>query len=477
MIFFTQLYSSLMLYGVTDVDAWFEVELNLAVSEEIDIDIQVNISSSHEETIDEEIKIQTSETIDVDHQAGIWGSYGVDVDHQVKNTRPVANVASFLVYEVEEEEIHDYTDDIGAIGLIRRYLDKSFGICQVSDVSVVCENEDQKHTFLSPEWDFESTSKYIWTWAKIICGWGAQLDQNVQAQFQGLVETLELTEGRECNFVLVDVLRELLDGRLAEPVTFNQDLVDSTSLESLNPIHIVRYLIEDILGIQVLDFDTKTLVDACDGESFDEAYLECSGTTVNDTTWSADSGIIEMIQDALKLVQGWIYTGGNGRIKTQIFPSIEPPEDAKHFIGSETRDNRKVMKLRLHPTRRNVRNYITWTYGQGGLEFGPTQSVESIAKYGYRPLELSTKWEVDVGLLMYISSALIFRYKEPPNMITFTTSNLYGTGDGLDAELGEIIKITDDGVGIDGLYFRITEKSDDLLGRKTQIVAEEYRAY
>lgn len=472
--------------GAATIDAGFDLSADAFWPFSLDYDSDVR-AAPWDIGADEFVIIFVEYTVDIDHQAMIYEGYSTDIDHQVMifesdtldidhQVKIIISIVSpgFLVYETEDLEIHDYTNRIENIGIIRRYLDKEFGITQVGNVDVMCENSDKAHTYLHPNGDFYPTSKYIWTWARITCGWGVGLDQNVQHQFQGLVETLELTEARSCNFVIVDVIKELLDGKLATSLTFNQNLVDTTPLESLNPIHIVEYLINEVLGVEVFDFDTESFVAGCDPDSFDDAYADCSTVVVNDTTWPAESSIIEMIQDALKLVQGWIYTGGNGRIKAKVFTNPAPTGLEKHFIGSETDSDRKIMNLRLHPSRRDVINWIKWTYGQAGNPFGPFMDPTSIAQYGYRPLELSTGWEVDTAVLTQVANELTSRYVQPPDMITFTTSNLYGSGDGLDAELGEVIKVTDDGVGIDGLYFRIVEKRDDLLGRKTEIVAEEY---
>jgi hypothetical protein len=462
------------IYSVDEVDIDHQVQIYSV--DEVDIDHQVQIYEADEVDIDHHVEIYSSDTTDIDHQVNIFTTPdSVDIDHQVKIILVIPS-PMFLIYEADESEIHDYTNRVESIGVIRRYLGKSFGITQVSNVDVVCENSDKVHTYLHPDGDFYPTSKYIWTWAKITCGWGVDLDQNVQAQFQGLVETLELTEARSCNFVIVDILKEIIDGKLATAITFDQNLVDTTPLESLNPIHIVEYLINEVLGAEVFDFSTETFVAACDPNSFDAAYTACSTYVVNDTTWPAESSIIQMIQDALKLVQGWIYTNGNGRIKAKVYPSVLPTGLEKHFIGSETRDDRKIMNFRLHPSRRDVINYVKWTYGQANNEYGPTLGVASIAQYGYRPLELSTGWEVDTSVLLNISGQLLFRYQQPPDVITFGTSNLYGSGDGLDAELGEVIKVTDDGIGIEDRYFFIIEKRDDLLGRQSELVAEEYAA-
>ncbi len=181
-----------------------------------------------------------------------------------------------------------------------------------------------------------------------------------------------------------------------------------------------------------------------------------------------------MIQDALKLVQGWMYTDGEGRINVGVYTSGAIPGDATEFIGSETDSDRKVMNLRLHPSRRDVVNYIVWTYGQSETELAAITDATSIANYGYRPLELSTGWETGTGQLTSIGNQLLVRYADPPDMVTFTCSNLYGSGLGLNAELGELIKVTDDSCGLDEDGFRIIEKRDDLLGRKTEIVAEQH---
>ena len=471
----TRLFAS----GVVELPSWHDsLYAEGDVVNRFDIDHQVQIYSVPDETdIDHQVNIYENDEVDIDHQVNIYSVPDeTDIDHQVKIVKPIPTTTSFLVYEPDEPMAYDYADGIETIGIIRRYLDKSFGILQVADVSVVCDNSKKTHTYLHPDGDFYLSSKYIWVWARITCGWGVDLDQNVQPQFQGLIATIELTEERKCNFIIVDVIKELLDGKLAVQTIFDQNLVDITSLKSLNPIHIVEYLINAVLGIQVYDFDTDTFVPACDPTSFDTAYAACSAYTVNDTTWPADSSIITMIQDALKLVQGWIYTKGNGRIKAKVYPSVLPTGLEKHFIGSETRDDRKIMNFRLHPSRRDVINYIKWTYGQANNKYGPTLGVASIAQYGYRPLELSTGWEVDTSVLLNISAQLLFRYQQPPDVITFGTSNLYGSGDGLDAELGEVIKVTDDGIGIENRYFFIIEKRDDLLGRKSELVAEEYAA-
>lgn len=439
----------------------------------VDIDHEAMISrTSDSEDIDHEAMIYEEYSVDIDHEMMIVGEYSIDIDHEVYIARPVP-VPFFVVRELGVET-HDYTDRIETVGIIRRYLDKSFGITQVGNISVVCENSDKKHTYLHPSGDFYPSSQYIWTWARITCGWGVELDQDSQAQFQGLIETLELTERRVCNFVIVDVIKELLDGKTANAITFDAALVASTPLESLNPIHIVEYLINEVLDVEVFDFETETFVDGADADSFDDAYSDCSAVVVNDTTWPAGSSIIEMIQGALRLVEGWIWTGGNGRIKAKVYTDDAPVGNEKYFIGSETDSSRKIMNLRLHPSRRNVVNYVQWTYGQAGNSHGPTFLPTSIAKYGYRPLELSTGWEIDTSVLSDVSNSLMTRYGEPPDMITFSTSNLYGSGDGLNAEIGEVIKVTDDGIGISNDYFRVIEKRDDLLGRKSEIVAEEY---
>lgn len=397
--------------------------------------------------------------------------YSVDLDHQLKIKYPVP-AATFQVRKPGIATLN-YTARVEGISTITRKIEKSFGVSQVSGCSVLCQNSDEKHSYLTTTGDYYPDHRFIWVWARIKSGWGVELDQDLQIQFQGKVETLELTEGRKANFKLADVLRELLDEKTSSAITFNDALVASSALESLNPIHIIKYLIEDVLNMTVFNMDTEVSEDACDVDSFAAAFNNCAEIEVNTTTWPANSSVIEMIQGVLRLVGGWSWIGRDGKFRAKVYSPFDIPSSPKEFIGDETSEERNMMNMRLAPSRRDIVNYVTITYGQAGTELSPVSDTPSIARYGQHPLDLNTKWEVNTADLETIAERVIARYSEPINTIAFDASNLT-EGTGLNVEIGEIFIIsTDTAVGITNRYFMVITKWDDLFNRSSRIEAHD----
>jgi len=410
---------------------------------------------------------------DLDHQVVIYENYIMDVDHQVKIKYPVP-APTFQVRKPGIETLN-YTPRVMGVGTISRKLEHEYGVSQSSTCTILVHNSDGKLSYLSTDGDYYGGHRYLWVWARVKCGWGKELDEDVQSQYQGKVEELILMEARSCTLKLTDVLRELLDDKIASAITFNSALVASTNLQSLNPIHIAEYLITDVLGLTVFNIDTEINEDPCDEDSFDEAYLNCADVVVNTTVWEANSSVIEMIQGALKLVGGWLYTGRDGKFYAKVYSPFDIPDSPKEFIGDETDDNRNIMRMKLNPSRRTIINSVLWTYGQSNTKYGPINdgsTPSSYARYGRQQLSLVTKWEIETSILDTIAERIMARYHEPVNRITFQSSNL-SEGTGLNLELGEVFKVSDTAVGITDKYFLCYEKQENLLDRWTQIVAED----
>lgn len=447
----------------------FSIDTILQQQFEFSFTIDTHLSRLNTFTVDTLLVEEYS--IDLDQQIVIYDNLSVDLDQQLKIKYPVPS-ATFQVRKPGVETLN-YTARIEGISTITRKIEKSFGVSQVSGCSVLCQNSDGKHSYLATTGDYYPDHRFIWVWARIKSGWGVELDQDLQIQFQGKVETLELTEGRKANFKLADVLRELLDEKTSSAITFNDALVASSALESLNPIHISKYLIEDVLNMTVFNMDTEVSEDACDVDSFDTAFENCAEIEVNATIWPANSSVIEMIQDALRLVGGWIWIGRDGKFRAKVYSPFDIPSSPKEFIGDETSEERNVINMRLAPSRRDVVNYVTITYGQAGTELSPVSDIPSIARYGQHPLDLNTKWEVNTADLETIADRIIARYSEPINVIAFDASNLT-EGTGLNVEIGEIFVIsTDTAVGITNRYFMVVTKLDDLLNRSSRIGAHD----
>lgn len=410
---------------------------------------------------------------DIDHELDIFTKGQFDIDHELEIVRVAGPTGVFRLRRPGIDTL-DYTRYVLRIAPITRKFEKSFdfGVSQSSRASVQITNVDEQSSYLSSAGDNFPNTRFIWVYASIRSGWGVKLTTNEEFKFVGKVESLDLAQDRTANYVLIDPLREVIDSKTATAITFDSTLVSTTDLQSLNPIRIIQYLLDDVLTVKIWDFDLGSEVSAVNITSFDTAVDASADIAVNSTTWPAESSIIEMIQGCLKIAGGFLFVNGSGKLTAKVYSPFDLPSTPSTFEGDETKSDRKITNLKLSPTRRLIVNKITWTHGQAETELAPIEDLTSQAKYKESPLELKTGWEVDTAVLQSIADRTLSRFSEPPNRITFSTPNL-DSGIGFLSKLGDVIKVSDLAAGIANRNYQVIEKTDDILNRRSDIVADD----
>jgi hypothetical protein len=173
----------------------------------------------------------------------------------------------------------------------------------------------------------------------------------------------------------------------------------------------------------------------------------------------------DFLQSILLIFLGALYTNGDGRIKIQSFQPV--------YLGGarEYADDKKIMKLGYNRAVSEIINNVTVHYkGKDSWEFSDqdvdydavysAQDANSIVRYkSVYPFEESLKWFTPSGVhAQDFANRLIVKYKDPPLVIDFETG-----ADGIIAQIGDRIEVTDDKYGFDRLNCEvsaITKKFD-----------------
>jgi len=386
-----------------------------------------------------------------------------DIDVQIKYGRTVpARQIGILVdataYALDSDEIE--------IGTINQYLEKDYGVSRIGNVRVYLTNTGDRYSEDNPA-SLIADKDFLWTWIRIRCGWGPDLETDIATQFQGKLYELITTDQYVCVLSVYDPVKDLMDWEITADITFNAALVAGTALLSLNPLHIIKYLIEEVYvkngtyGLKWYNFDTSTYGDIIDTTSFDLAYSATIHTLVSDTLWEKGSNLLEMIQDLLKIVGGYMFTAPNGKLKFYV-PSPERSFGTVNaYTGNIDSDPRQLYTSSVVISYEDIFNEVIWEVGPTSRVVGPFSASYSIGRFGKKTKELKTRWEIADASLELLSDRLLARFSEPYQKLNGELSYIEA-GTALTEELGNVVSLTDRAHFIISKYFEIVKIGKNL---------------
>jgi len=353
-----------------------------------------------------------------------------------------------------------------SLSRIRLALQKDHGVSMVGNATITLSNITARFSESDASSIFYG-EQIIKDWLRVRSGWGADYSTDIQTQYQGSIKRLETTEDRNARIVAYDAIKKLIDYEFDADVT-----VSSSEVASMNPAAIVEYLIKDVAGIQFFDMDSLANEDLLDATDLAIARDRCSLFTISSTTISTGARLINVLQDMMKIVHGYMYGGQDGKLHLFVYDPTGVPASPKAFTGDETASPRQVLKSMKWFDEDDIINQVIWIYGSSSTEMSPISDTASIAKYGIKPKEFRTMWNVSEADLIATTDKIFARFAEPPRYYQ-TRVSWVEDGEAMKCELGEVIKITDPGIHEISRYMMIVETEKELDNQTSTFTCED----
>jgi len=382
----------------------------------------------------------------------------------------LGDIPSFII-EVYVPDVRKYElgPDHTHLGPIRLQFERKHGVSEIGNLQLQLRNDHHRYSDAFANSIFYNR-QVIKDWIRVKCGWGVDWSNDLAVQFQGRMKLLATNEKRQAEIIAYDALEDLLDASVDETAASGLT-INAILVPGMNPIDIVEYLIDTHFGIQWFSMDSLTLGDLLDTTSKDAAKQACVHTIINSTTWPNGTRLIEMLQDLMKIVNGYMYGGKDGKLYIYIFAPENLPAAPLTFTGDENVEGHEILRSRKRKDLGEIFNKVEWSYGQSGTKHVSPSDAASIAKYGEKTLSLSTKWECDTTDLDIAASRILAKYAEPPDIYEIRISWLID-GEGLTINLGDVIQITDDAHQISEQYVQVNSMQAMLQDQYTDFIAE-----
>jgi len=371
------------------------------------------------------------------------------------------------IYIRHISETRNYWEYNKEIGVISAYAEKEYGTARISQFTIELNNTDDTFNFLDNTNIFYS--RVLKLPIKVVAGRGEKYESDVQSRFQGVISRIQFEEDRTCRLTLQDNLIDLMDAELEDSYTLNENYVDSSALDSLHPIDIIRWLIDDVAGIEFWDFEYECWRSICDSISFETAKSHCPLFEIEETTLESGDNIMDLIQELLKIIGGFLWVGRDGMIKIQVRRPADPIATIIELKGNETNYDGEIISISVRQDLGSIYNWVKWTYGDNDTEYSPADNsnlkdTTSISIYGQKSFEINTKFNIAEIILESASSHFLANYSSPYTEIELTVSMIKNSK-ALDLNIGDLVKITDD-IGVNGEYFLVARQDDDILNQK-----------
>lgn len=375
-----------------------------------------------------------------------------DTDVEVYIT---GEVPSFIIeVYIPDDRKYSIAADVTAISDISRQLDKKQGVVKIGDVTLQLKNDNNQYSRTSATSIFYN-KQVVKDWVRIKSGWGVDWGNDIETQFQGRIKLLEQNNQWRARMVVYDALQDLKDASLTVATT-----IGDTEVPGQNPIDILEYLIVTVFGLTWWNMDTLASDALLDPTSLATAKVATEGIKIGETTWPIGAKCLDMAADLMKMCNGYIYSGKDGRLNVYVYAPSMDADSARSeysFVGDVTVKEPEILISKLDQNLDTVINQVNWKYGQNSTEYACAKEETSDGRNGPKTLELTTGWDLypvtqyprDTSILDAVAGRIYSRFSEPVDTYELSLSWLRN-GDALEMDLTDIVALTDPALnGID----------------------------
>lgn len=275
--------------------------------------------------------------------------------------------------------------------------------------------------------------------------------------------------------VIWTVPAEGWDGTYATGDTFEFYTTQARNVHNLTPIILIQSLVEDIVGVQVYDvingaYYSDPFWDAVAWGLATAATFESINSGQDNTYtlrghWPAGTRVMRMIQDALKLVNGSIYSTPTGQLGIWLLrPSTGATVDLNGRVGDGYIE---ILGAAISDTLDYTVNSVRFEYLNGVGEdayYATEDSDPSINET--RSATISSGWRVRGEVAQSGANIFLNRFKDARREYTVNT-----TLAGVLADVALGISVNEPDLGLTAETTDVTEINMDLLGHTAQIKA------
>lgn len=398
------------------------------------------------------------------YDIGDFSSSETDVEVFIASLVPSAGIEIYIPgdakYECDADEI--------TLSKINIQMQKDHGVSRIGNMTINLSNLDGRYSESNPASIFYNQQR-IKNPIRIKSGWGSAFDTDIETHFQGMLKQLSEDENRSARFTAYDTMKKLFD------FTFETEtVINSSNNPGMNPASIVEYLINEIADIRLFDMDYLYDVDLLDAGDLATAIKATETYTILPTAIKKNTKLINALQDLMKIVQGYLYCGKDGKLHIYIYEPFVIPASVRSFTGSEDASPKQIIKMKKYSDEDQIINVLNWTYNTAagtGIELTVTNEA-SVQKYGEKTLDLSVLWDVSEDELTATAERTFARYSEPPRMYEPHISWL-DDGEAMKINLGDIIEITDDAISETNRKIFVMKMGIDVQKQITDFICED----
>lgn len=374
----------------------------------------------------------------------------------------------FIEVYVVGDQIYELSQDRENVSNITLYLKKDHGVSHIGDVRVALRNDTHRYTS-----DHANSIFYgyqdLRCPLRIRCGWGDQWKNEVATRFQGQIKYIADNHERRAQIVAYCALKILAEYSVTEE---NGLTIDESVIPGMNPLDIIDYIINTYAQLQVWDMDTFTYVNALDSSELIQFMDYTAHYHLASTTFDEGTKLLKIIEDLLKIVGGFLYSGTDAKIHyTQLTIDSFYEALATDFEGDETAQTKQILGMKKYLDESALINQVNWTYGSADAKVSH-QNSSSVSIYGAKSKDFTIKWNLYSSVDLQLTSGKLFGlYALPFYLYKFTMSWILGTG--LDVDLGDIIKVSDPATNDDEKRVLITKQALSLMQQNTVMEGED----
>jgi hypothetical protein len=393
------------------------------------------------------------------------------------------DVPTFIIeVYVPGDQKYELALDKEQVTSLRQQLEQSYGVAKIGDIMVRLKNPDHRYTNNHAASIFFG-SRVAKDPIRIRYGWGPTYGNEIATQFQGRIRDLATIETRKATLRAYDAMKDILDTTVSDTdgLRIYEDLA---GLASMQVIDVLEYLVTTKYGLTRFNMDTLIDEDLLDADALTLARNASIHILVNDTTWPEGTRLTEMLQDLMKLCNGYLYTAKDGKLNVRVYQPSQELDATYTFYGDENADiTRQILQSRRTIDESKIYNKVNWKYGQAGNTYSSPPDEASQALYDEKSLNLTTKWEVDTSILDNAAIQIMARYSgvnsdgDPAEVGRYkTTLSWLMDGQALKLNLGDWMILSDPAHNIETEYVEVQTIIADPDNQKTEIESEDVTA-
>ena len=376
----------------------------------------------------------------------------------------------FIEVYVVGDQIYELSQDRENVSNVTLYLKKDHGVSHIGDVRIALRNDTHRYT---PDHANSIFYGYqdLRCPLRIRCGWGDQWKNEVATRFQGQIKYIAGNHERRSQIIAYCALKILAEYSIIETDGLT---IDETVVPGMNPLDIIDYIINDYAQLQVWDMDTLAYVNALDSSELTPFMDYTAHYHLASTKFDEGTKLLKIIEDLLKIIGGFLYSGTDARIHyTQLTIDSFYEALATDFEGDEIAQSKQITAMKKYIDESALINQVNWTFGSPNDYKASHQNSTSVGIYGAKSKDFTIKWNLFSSIDLQLMSGKLFgMYGESFYLYKLTMSWLMD-GNGLDVDLGDIIKVSDPSTNDDEKRVLITKQALSLMQQNTVMEGED----